>query len=71
MSFLEPEPEPLSRRKKILLGGIVAMSCLVAADAFKLINLHGFGIPLLMSMSIFATVSQRWERQGEQEDGNG
>jgi hypothetical protein len=72
VSFLEPEYEPLSRRKKILLGGIVAMSLLVAADAFKLINLHGFGMPLLMSMSIYATLSQRWERQEqEKEGGNG
>jgi hypothetical protein len=69
MSFLEPEHEPLSRRKKVMLGGIVAMSVLVAADAFKLVNLHGFGLPLLMSMSIFMTLNQRWER--EQDDANG
>jgi hypothetical protein len=69
VSFLEPEPLP--RRQKLLMGGIVVMSLLAAADAFKIIDLHGFAIPLLMSMSVVVTVSQRWERQEEEEDLNG
>jgi hypothetical protein len=73
VSFLEPDHEPLSRGKKILLGVILALGTLVIADGFKLINLHGFGLPLLMSVSIFASLNQHWERkrQQEQEDGNG
>jgi hypothetical protein len=69
VSFLQPEPLP--RRKKVMMGGMVALALLVAADALKLINLHGFGIPLLMSMSIFVALSQRWEREDREEHGHG
>lgn len=67
MSFLHPEPLP--RRKKILMSVVLGMALLVAADTFKLIDLHGFGIPVLMSIVVFTTISLQGDRG--QEDGNG
>ena len=70
MSFLEPDPIP--RRYKAFLAGVIGLSLLLCLDAFRVVDLHGWvGPAQMLFVALFLVYDARVRRRETRNDSGG